>query len=186
MATRLLRGAVLGGTIVFLWGAVSWMVLPWHAATLRAFAKEDAMVDAIERSTLQSGVYFLPEPHGPRAQQPPKAPDESPGPSMLAAIRLTAADARSPWFSLGGLLIAMLGALAMGAFLSTTVPGLAYWARVRTIVLVAFLAGLLTRVPDWHWWGFSGDYTLLGLLDLVIGWFLGGLVIARAVHQDHG
>ena len=37
MMKRLFWGTVLGGLVVFGWGAISWMVLPWHASTLRAF-----------------------------------------------------------------------------------------------------------------------------------------------------
>jgi len=63
MVKKLLLGTVLGGLIVFAWGAISWMVLPWHAATLQAFTNEAAVSKVIQANAPQPGVYFLPNPH---------------------------------------------------------------------------------------------------------------------------
>ena len=47
MTTTLVKGTVLGGLALFLWGAVSWMVLPWHQATLLPFA--NTMLETADR-----------------------------------------------------------------------------------------------------------------------------------------
>ena len=32
-----IKAGILGGIIVFMWGMVSWMVLPWHTSTIVSF-----------------------------------------------------------------------------------------------------------------------------------------------------
>ena len=95
---------------------------------------------------------------------------------VFGAVR-TSRSASESSFYLRGLLMGMIGAFFLG-WLLLTLPGLGYWARVRTVTLAALAAGMLTRLPDWNWWGFSTSFTLAGIADLVITWFLAGLVIA--------
>ncbi len=177
MVKKLVLGSVVGGLIVFGWGAVSWMMLPWHAAALHAFTNEAAVGTAIRANAPKPGVYFMPSHHGGGGTKPAK------GPSMFAVIRLTSVDPADSAYYLRGLLTEVVGAGFMSLLL-LSLPGLGYGARVRTVVLVALVAGALTRLPDWNWWGFSTGFTLLAFLDLAIGWFLAGLVIATLVHPD--
>ena len=58
----LMWGALVGGAILWVWGAVSWMLLPWHHATFRAFADEGAVERTILVAAPESGVYGLPAP----------------------------------------------------------------------------------------------------------------------------
>ena len=71
-------GTVLGGVVLFVWSAISWMALPWHQKTMTPFKDDHAMAQAIVANADRSGVYFLP------------SADESlmaSGPLVYAAIR---------------------------------------------------------------------------------------------------
>ena len=59
MGKTLLAG-VLGGMLVFAWGAVSWMVLPWHAQTLHPFQLEGAVQQSFDAHAPASGISLLP------------------------------------------------------------------------------------------------------------------------------
>lgn len=63
MIKKLVLGAVVGGIIVFAWGAVSWMALPWHEATLQRFSNEAQIAVAVRSGAHRDGVYFLPNAH---------------------------------------------------------------------------------------------------------------------------
>ncbi len=49
MLKRLLAGTVLGGLVMFAWGAVSWMLLPWHQPALQSFANEEVVAAGARR-----------------------------------------------------------------------------------------------------------------------------------------
>jgi len=157
---------------------VSWMVLPWHANTLRGFANEQAVAVTIRTGAPAGGVYLLPSGGGKAAAQQMRE-----GPVVLAAVRPDGVDPVDPRPYLRGLLIEMLAALLITALLRHTQP-LPFWKAVRFVLLVALTGGVLCRLPDWNWWGFSADYTLVSLMDLAIGWGLGGLVIAHVCTRD--
>jgi hypothetical protein len=36
-------------------------------------------------------------------------------------------------------------------------------------------------VSYWNWYGFPTDFTIAAALDEIIGWFLGGLVLAAII-----
>ena len=183
MLKRLLLGTVLGGVVVYAWGSISWMALPWHQATFQAFTNEEVVSTVLQLAAPASGVYLLPKMGASASEQQLAHERMKQGPVMLAAIRAHGADPNDPMFYVKGLGLELVGACLM-TWLLLSLPGLSYGARVRTVTVVAFIAGVLIRLQDWHWWGFSARYTLVAILDLVIGWFLAGLIIAKAARRE--
>ncbi len=186
---RLLISTIVGGIVVFAWGAVSWMVLPWHAATLQPFSNEVAVASVIRATVSHPGTYMLPNarsafgkanPANAKAREKAAQERMRQGPSVLAAVRLEGTNPSSPWMYLKGLGVEMLGALGV-TILLLLLPRLGYWERVKIVTMVALVAGLLCYVQDWHWWGFSTSYTLVKIADLVIGYGLAGLAMAKVL-----
>ena len=58
------------------------------------------------------------------------------------------------------------------------IPGMAYWHRVTVVTAVGLAAGLLCRLTDWNWHGYSTGYTLVNIADHLVGGSLVGLVLA--------
>ena len=183
MLKRLLLGTVLGGLVVYLWGSISWMVLPWHRGTFQVFTNEEVVSTVLQLAAPASGVYLLPKMGASAREQQHAHELMKQGPVMLAAVRTHGADPADPMFYVKGLGLELFGALLM-TWLLLGLPGLSYGARVRTVTVAALIAGVLTRLQDWHWWGFSMSYTVVAILDLVIGWFLAGLVIAKVARRE--
>jgi hypothetical protein len=179
MIKKLVLGTVLGGLTIFVWGALSWMVLPFNERMLLKFTDEEAMTAAIQANAPRSGIYHLPS-HEPGEDEAAMNERMKLGPTLFAAVRLAGVDPASPALYLKGLAIEMAGAFLMSA-LVLTLPGLGYWARVRAVTIVALIAGVIAHLPEWHWWGFSTQFTLTTIFNLVAAWFLTGLVIARFV-----
>ncbi len=58
MSKQMILGTVLDGIVLFVWGAIAWMFIPWPGQPLRAFKNEDAMTQAIIANAAQSGNFM--------------------------------------------------------------------------------------------------------------------------------
>ena len=45
--------------------------------------------------------------------------------------------------------------------------------------MVAIFGAVGFAVPNWNWWGFSTDYTVIAILSCMINWAIGGAVIIK-------
>ncbi|HZS11157.1 MAG TPA: hypothetical protein VFA38_02835 [Nitrospirales bacterium] len=170
MLTTLLLGGVLGAVIVFVWNAISWMLLPWHQWTFSKFKDEETVGRVIAANVDRDGLYLGPCPS--KTGEPPKA-----GPRIFSTIRLGGMEGMGGYL-IGSFLIGLLGALFIMGLLLHHTPGNSYAHRVGFVMVVALTGGILSHLPHWNWWGFPASYTAVAIADLVIGWGLAGLAMA--------
>ncbi len=171
---RLLMGGIVGGIIAFMWGAVSWMALPWHGPALLKFTDEQAVIKVVHENAPVAGTYLLPNPSGGLHQK------DYTGPMLFGAVRPVSVSPSDRSYYLRGLGSEMLGALLL-TWLLMTLPRMSYWARVRTGIFVALVGAAMSYVPDANWWGFSRSYTTLKVVDAVAAYTFASLAIARIV-----
>lgn len=186
MAKKLLLGGILGGIAVFIWGAISWMALPWHMTTLHKFKDEAAVVQVLKANAPKSGVYLLPNVHQHEPGTPPeqrKAAEEEgkkrlqEGPLAFTVFRAGGMEGMGAAL-IGSLVLNILSAvLITWLLLKSAIAG--YANRVIFVVVVALIAALMVHLSYWNWWSFTTDYTLVSVADLLIGWALAGLAIAK-------
>jgi hypothetical protein len=185
MLTTLLLGAVVGGVVAFVWGAISWMVLPWHHKTFRRFRDADAVARAIVDNAPESGVYGLPGPPvaapGLTAEQQ-KAAEAAAWEKMKAGPLVFAVVQRRGFESLARHLLGAFGINVLASLILTRLllhtTGLTYWDRAAFVGLAALAGAIVCRLSDWNWHGYSRSYTAVELADVAIGWTLVGLVLA--------
>jgi hypothetical protein len=188
MAKRLALGSLLGGIVLFVWGAIAWMVIPWPGDPLRAFTNEAAVVQAVTANAPRSGNYLLPiEP-----KRAPGITDEqykaarqaamdrmTHGPMIFAVVRL------EPMGSTARpLLIQLLTQLVlalMAGFLLLQTGRLSYRGRVLFLTVVGVIIFVGGHADEWNWWSFSNAYMLMQFGAIVIGWLLASFVIAAFV-----
>lgn len=171
MYSEIWRPGVLGGIVLFIYSAISWMLLPWNESSLQRFPDEMVVRVAIN-PIRHAGVYFMPIEDQSGAQQAPAGT-----PMIFAAVQPGGVPDMSRAMA-AGLLNDLLCAL-IAAWLLTRAPGLNFWNRVCFVVAVGLLAGLATHVSYWNWFGFPTAYTITRILDLALGWFLAGLAMAK-------
>lgn len=173
MTKKLAQGALASGGILFIWSAICWMALPFHNNSFRAFSGQGALSLALRLAAPESGVYLMPHP-GEKMQMTEEHKSE---PFVLAAVN------RDAFGSMGGkmagsfVIQSLGGLLVMWLLLQTA--GLSYWAKVRFAAGVGAAVWVLGHLPYWNWWGFTCGYTAAYLIDLVAGWFLAGLALAK-------
>jgi hypothetical protein len=186
--TTVLIGALVGGAIGWLWGAISWAALPWHHATFLSFRDEDEIARVMLAQAPRSGVYGLPSPpkHDPSLDKAAReARDRAAQEQMRRGPVVTAVIQRDGF---GSVPLAILrafviyvAAAAVLTWLLQQVGGAPYWQQVRIVTAVGLAAALICRLPDWNWHGYSTSFTLVHVADHVVGAFLVGLGLAAVV-----
>ena len=169
-----IKAALAGGGVLFVWGVVYWVVLPIHQGVFGQFHDEDAVASVLTQNAPQSGIYIY-----PGGQDEEAAEKMARGPFAFVV------------FHPGGMtsmvrpLLTQLGIQVLGAFLISLLLARAgfggYWGRVGFVVLLLLAAGVLCHLPNWNWWHFSSGYILMVFVDLLAGGFLAALVMARII-----
>ncbi len=180
---KVLIAGIVGGLIVFAWGALSHMVLQTGGMGLKPLPNEDAALAALRESTREPGVYFIP---GVDMSKEMTAEEEaawnakfSTGPTGLLVLHYPAPG--EPAMGVNQFLIDILGdvlAALLLAYVLVRLPG-TYGLRVLCVVAIAVFGWLAVSVPYWNWYHFSTAFTLSEGLDQVVGWLLAGLAMAK-------
>lgn len=165
--------SVVAGTVLFVWGFISWAVLPWHMMVAHKFTNEAAVSQVLKDNSPQTGVYYLPfseKDHGPN-QVGAFANVLTQGTEMNMGKQMSIA-----------LITQIISAFLVLGLLGMT-SGLTYWSKVGFFALVGLTIGFVSHVPYWNWFGFSTPYTVVMMLDILIGWVLAGLAVAKFAHS---
>ena len=181
MINPILKATIIGGLIIFIWGMISWMVLPWHEKTLHSFKDETAVARTITDNATVSGIYFLPSMESAAKT----SPQQSSVPQLFAAVKLDGMS-KSMIQPMIISLITQFIIVSLAAWLLMQTCKLSYFHRFVFLIVFAVAASIMTNIPYWNWFGFSMDYTLVMIADSLVGWILAGLVIAKLVPGKTG
>lgn len=168
---KLLKGALLGGAVLFLWSAVSWMALPWHHAGFKAFTPEQPVLAALDAAAPESGVYLAPAP----------SPDREPG-GPFAHVILQ----KGGYKPLGQAMALGLAGNLLAAFLATLLllqlGPRSLVEKVLFLLTAAVLAWSGRYFGDVAYWGLPWRNAFVDLADLLIAWTLAGAALAWLTH----
>lgn len=169
----LIRCSIIGGIIVFLWLMISWVVLPMHNMTIHKFADPKEVESCITRYAPHDGIYVFPTKDTKKEDLESRA-------FLFVNVR-RGLDLGSMAASMTcSIITQMIGAFFI-TYLLIRAKVTRYWNRVWFVTAIAGIAGILGVLPAMTWWHFPGMWVFLDILDLLVGWFLGGLVIAKLV-----
>ncbi|HEY7215873.1 MAG TPA: hypothetical protein VIC28_14695 [Thermoanaerobaculia bacterium] len=178
---RIAIAAIVGGLIVFVWSAISHMLLPLGEMGISTLPNEAAVLETLKTSIPQSGLYFFPTPTDPSAANPA-------GPAGIMVFHPEGGMDMSPK-RLGNELLSNVLAALVAAWIASLLAA-AYGRRVLAIALLGLFGWLSLIVSYWIWYGYPAAYILGEGINEVVGWFLAGLAIAKIVppaiieHQD--
>lgn len=184
---KVIFGGIVGGIIAFIWSFVSWAVLPWHDWTFQSFRNEEFVSWVIKENVKKDGVYVIPHMGDDEAAFTPKEMKEKyegekpvEGPFVYAQIKRKGVDFSNPKHYIFGFLTQFIGATLISILLlKATEAG--YGCRLFFVTLVGLIVGVLGHIPNWNWLGGGNLFLLITLADLVITWFLAGLVMAAII-----
>jgi hypothetical protein len=180
--------ASFGATVaVFLWGMISWMVLPWHNVQFKSFTGEPAVTKAVsEGASSGTAMFMVPgmrNADGSHADREGWSRAFDTGPFVLALVRPGTARWTTGTRMAGSLIIQFVGALTL-AWILKHCPKQTYWGRVGVCAAAGFFAGVVSWLPAWSWWDFPFVYCLVNGADLLIGGFVAGLVLAKVIRPQ--
>ncbi len=159
---------------------VSWMVLPWHDATIRTFPEESALVTYLGQRVPEPGLYAFPswDTAGEGAWESFEQRHEAGPVGML--VLAEGSEPMSAQTMLTGLGIHFLTAL-LAAWLLSVAHLPSFGQRLAFVVTLGLLIGITADGLYWNWLHMPGLHTLVMIADRVAGLFLLGLVLAALV-----
>jgi hypothetical protein len=181
---RTILAGVLGGLVVFVWGAVSHMALGLGESTIRSIPAEDAVLGAMKASLKEPGFYFFPGmPPGKCTPEQEKEWTERfrRGPTGVMAYSPQGSEPMSPVQLLSELGADILAALLGALLLARATAGTSFLCRWSFVLVLGAFAAFSTNLSYWIWYRFPADYTLMTMVDEFLGWAFAGLVLARMI-----
>lgn len=185
MVKRILLGGVLGGIILFVWGALSHTTLGLGSVGFQVLPNEGAVLAMMQENIPQSGLYFFPwvDESNPAATEEWEKKYQT-GPHGLLIYHPPGGQALTPGQLVTELATNIAAALLVACLLALALAGLStFGLKVLFVALIGLLPGLDVDVSYWNWYGFPGDYTVAVMADHLIGWVLAGLVLGAIVKR---
>ncbi len=189
MMKRILLAGLLGGLALFLWEYVSHDLTPLGTAGMSRLQNEDAIRAVLQDKIPDTGLYYFPAPvltPGMSAQQQQAAMAramelEGTGPTGLMVF------VRHYRTVMGKLLAkqfaADFAAMLLAAFLLAQCPSAGFLGRLLFVTALGLIPSLRAYVPMENWYGFPVAYVAAQTAIDVIGFAIGGLILAKLVQS---
>jgi len=180
ISKNILVASILGGIVLFLWGAFSHMVLPLGEVGLQGIPNEDQVLSALSTNIQGAGLYFFPW-ISEQTDSDMAAWEEKyrTGPAGLLVYRPLGGEPMTAGMLLTELVTDIIAALLGSLLMMKALSGLpTFGARVFFCTILGLFGSVLVNTQYWNWYGFPGDYTVAAILDDVIGFTFVGMVLS--------
>lgn len=172
---RTLLAALLGGIVVFAWGALAHMALPIGEMGFSEHPAEAGVLQSIAAATPESGVYMLPQ------TVMEKQEEGSHGPYAMLVFKKD-----MPYvMGMGQLglefVSGFLAALVAAMLLCCGACGTSLLCKATAVMSLGIFAWFSISVSHWNWYGYSNGMLIGEGLEQAIGWFLAGLAMAAVL-----
>jgi hypothetical protein len=180
---RILIAGLVGGLVMFAWGAFSHMALPLGEMGIRSLPGEDTVIPAMKAAIHEPGFYLFPgmdmsttpTPEQERAWEakvlagPTGVLVYNPGGQQHLSLKNLLTE-------LGSNIVAAL----LAAFLLSLIGG-PTGKRALSMAVIGLVGWLSISISQWNWYQFPGALTAAEGIDQVVSWFLTGLAMAAIV-----
>ena len=189
MTKSILLAGILGGIALFAWESVSHMLTPLGDAGIQGLSNEPPVLAALKENIKAPGFYFFPAPEikpGMTKEQQQQAMQVAmdqyrTGPAGILIFHPDGAEslsARQFLVQFGADVVVML----LAAFLLASATGLkSYAARLGFVTLMGLIPTLRSELPYWNWYGFPCVYVTAQFTVHLVGFLVGGLILARFI-----
>ena len=179
---RVLIAALIGGVVMFIWGAMAHMALGLGNVDMHAPTDENVALSALHQGLgTEPGIYMLPwlAPEQMSDEAAVKAYGEKAQASPYAfVVYLPQGEDLT---HMGPQLSRQWASDTLAALALAFVMGLAalgFRRRLGIAAAAAVFAWLSMMVPYWNWYRFPTHFTLAALVEELVGWLLAGAAMA--------
>lgn len=178
---KLFIATVLGGLTLFIWGGLSHSVI-FIGTGFKQLPNEDKVIETLKTNIPEQGLYFFPGKDFRNSTEEQELAFETKFRTGPAGMLIYRPIGGSP-FSADKLLTQFFSNL-LSVFIAVLIASMiyaGYWTRVAVITLLGLLACSAVSSIYWNWYEFPTSFFIAQILDMVIGFFLSGLVICRVM-----
>jgi hypothetical protein len=179
---RVYLGTLAGAITIFVWGAISHMVL-LEGIGFSRMPNEDRIVSTLRISLNEDGLYFFPNID---LRGHPSAEDRAAweakfraGPTGMIIYHPAGDRPVSPKKLFLQFLSCVIAASIVAYVLFASAG--TYSRRVGIAVLLGIFGLFTVSTIYWNWYGFPNAFFLAQGVDMIVGWALAGAVIARLI-----
>jgi len=172
---KILIGSLVGAIIMFIWSFLAWMILPVHENTYKYTDKQDAILQVLAESNLESGMYGMPS--APTKEEQMKIMEENKGKPGAAIQYLKEDPGMGANQYIFGLLFNFIMVFAASMLLVNNMNG-SFFSRWWMVMMFAVVIIFGIYLMQWNWMGHTWDYTRDFILDTACGWGINGLWLA--------
>ncbi len=173
---RVFLAGVLAGLALFAWESVAHLVLPLGAAGVTGLDNAQVL-SSLRDNVKQAGFYIF-----PMTANGQSAPASS-GPVGIMVVQPNGSMAMAP-----SQLMTQVGADIAVMILAATLLVLAggfsgFSKRVAFVTLMGLIAVMRTDLSYWNWYAFPAVYTAAQFVVNIVGFCVGGVVIAKVIRK---
>lgn len=176
---RTILAIMLATAAIFIWGFLSWSVIPWHNSQFKSFKNESQILQALQQET-EKGVYMLPGlatgdgEHRASQDWSELSMKET---FILAAVR--PGPSKRPMVShlLGSAVFSLIQAILLALILSKS--RLHGSSCIGLSVLVGLFVGAASWLPACNWFPYPLSYALPYITDYLVQGLLAGIIFAK-------
>ena len=173
MNKNLIKGTIVGGVFLFVWyGGAS--MIPGRQSPIKTFNNEQEVIKVIQRnSTALPGMYFL-----------NRADEYTVGEGVWGWISIHASEDYDLTNALLGSLILQIIVGFCLTWILLQLSHFSFGKRLRTIMILAVLATVVSAISFWNWSLLPASFAIMQSAELLVGWFLTGLILAKLLPSD--
>lgn len=178
MVQKIMKCGLIGGFILFIWGAAAWTILPFQKNQFKTFSDEKSIRFNIKDNAPAAGLYTIPSMNYSSEDDIAEAKKQmAEGPYVFAAVVPQGVNPSMSGNALSSLIIKIVAACLVAWLLFQT--RLEYNKSVSFVTVIGFIIGFSATMPYVIWFGFPGMFAISGIIESVFGWFFAGLAMAK-------
>ena len=178
---QLLLATLVGCLVMFTWGGISHLVI-FEGTGFKSLPNEDHVVKTLNESISEPGLYLFPGIDFKNSTQEQRAAWENKFKTGSVGMLVYRPIGGNP-FSPKKLIVQFISNL-ISVLIATLVASLlytTYWGRVGIVSLLGILTCSSVSTIYWNWYEYPTLFFIAQILDMLIGFFLAGLVICRII-----
>ncbi|OJY97743.1 MAG: hypothetical protein BGP25_01850 [Lysobacterales bacterium 63-13] len=178
---RIVIAAIFSALMLFIWGFVAHTVLPIGEMGVQAPANEEVILDSVKSGAPNPGIYVL--PYVSSAQWKDEAFMKAFAEKSKAQpfVYMVVSPPYGDPMQMTPQLVKQFGSNFLGSLIAAWLLVATRWgfaARVLGATTMGVFVWVGSVVPMAVWYRFPTDFMIAGLIEHVVGWLLGGIVIA--------